>query len=547
MQAMMGMDFGFTAMPVEVAGEGREAGAAVAGLGEGVPEESNEALLAVWAMMLQQQLQPVMESAPAGVSWEGESEEVQEVSGREGEEQPRRVSEMWGGVVGATVGIERMGEGVSKVEMGGVEVVAAGMDAVEEVSAGRWKGDERVGGKEGLEQGREAIAVVASPDGASVGVREPQGLLRESTAGVPLAGRAEDQRVEARVEGVRPEGREVMAVREKVELRGVADEQAEAAGEQLAVPFRTVVELERNWRAGLWKQEGDERGERKAEPVAMGSGQMEESGESKPVGKEMEVDDGGPVREEGLEWEGEPVGKEAATGAKQEVARVVEERQETRERDEPRPVGMQPALGEGMVREARVEVMATRAQASEGRPKAAEMAPAPRPAETENFVLPGPAVSPERKTIAIRIPLSESNVVGATRHLDIVFEQKRNDLTLQIHSPSLELQREVESAMPSLMERLRGENWSAKAAEPVTAVRSGDGAAELVRAMETPAAGGAVLESLRETVVNQNASQSGFSFEDAPRQRGEQREEREEPNAEREETWRDEFVEQLGA
>ncbi|MFO0281170.1 MAG: hypothetical protein ACK532_04555, partial [Acidobacteriota bacterium] len=125
MQAMMGMDFGFTAMPVEVAGEGREAKAA--GIEEGAPGESNAALLTVWAMLLQQQLQPLPENLPAGGSWEGEGEEIQEVTGREGEEQPRRVAEMWGGVVGATA---------ERPSQGGLDVFSAGMEAIEEARAG---------------------------------------------------------------------------------------------------------------------------------------------------------------------------------------------------------------------------------------------------------------------------------------------------------------------------------------------------------------------------------------------------------------------------
>ena len=518
MQAMMGMDFGFTAMPVEVAGEGREAKAA--GIEEGAPGESNAALLTVWAMLLQQQLQPLPENLPAGGSWEGEGEDIQEVTGREGEEQPRRVAEMWGGVVGATA---------ERPSQGGLDVFSAGMEAIEEARAGSEGGAETAARREGAEESRAGTAVWVSLDGASGVERESRGLRKEIAAGVVLAGPVEDQKVETGVdrpaEGVRLEG------------RGVAREQAEAAGEQAAAPFETVLELERNWRAGLWKTE---RGERQRESTVMGSGVVEEGGESKLAGKETRTDVGGPVREERLEWHSESAGQEDAT-------RVVEERREARERDEARRVEMQPVAGDGAVGEGRGEVISSRVQASEGRAKGAEMASAQRRVETENFVLPGPPVSQEKKTIAIRIPLSEANAGGARRHLDIVFEQKRNDLTLLIHSPSLDLQREVESAMPSLMERLRGENWSAKASEPVMAARSGEGATELVRPIETLGSSGAALENIRESLVNQNGSSSGFSFEDSPRQRGERRDDPEEPNPEREETWRDEFVEQLGA
>jgi len=517
MQAMMGMDFGFTAMPVEVAGEGREAKAA--GIEEGAPGESNAALLTVWAMLLQQQLQPLPESLPAGGSWEGEGEEIQEVTGREGEEQPRRVAEMWGGVVGATA---------ERPSQGGLDVFSAGMEAIEEARAGSEGGEETAARREGAEESRAGTAVWVSLDGASGVERESRGLRKEIAAGVVLAGPIEDQKVETRVdrpaEGILPEG------------RGVAREQAEAAGEQEAAPFRTVLELERNWRAGLWKPEREDRGEGKGESTVRGAGAVEESGESKLAGKETRADVGGPVREEHLEWERESAGQEAA-------AWVVE----ARKREEARPEGMQPVAGEGVVGEGRGEVISSRVQSSEGRPKAAEITSGQRRVEKENFVLPGPPVSQEKKTIAIRIPLSEANAGGARRHLDIVFEQKRNDLTLQIHSPSLDLQREVESAMPSLMERLRGENWSAKASEPVMAARSGEGATELVRPIETLASGGAALENIRESLMNQNGSSSGFSFEDSPRQRGERRDDPEEPHPEREETWRDEFVEQLGA
>ncbi|MFN9298250.1 MAG: hypothetical protein ACK6DZ_11130, partial [Acidobacteriota bacterium] len=354
-----------------------------------------------------------------------------------------------------------------------------------------------------------------SLDGASGVERESRGLRKEIAAGVVLAGPIEDQKVETRVdrpaEGILPEG------------RGVAREQAEAAGEQEAAPFRTVLELERNWRAGLWKPEREVRGEGKGESTVRGAGAVEESGESKLAGKETRADVGGPVREERLEWHSESAGQEDAT-------RVVDQRREARERDEARRVEMQPVAGDGAVGEGRGEVISSRVQASEGRAKGAEMASAQRRVETENFVLPGPPVSQEKKTIAIRIPLSEANAGGARRHLDIVFEQKRNDLTLLIHSPSLDLQREVESAMPSLMERLRGENWSAKASEPVMAARSGEGATELVRPIETLGSSGAALENIRESLMNQNGSSSGFSFEDSPRQRGERRDDPEEPH-----------------
>ncbi len=570
---MVGMDFGSPGMTVDVAGEGRELAGTVKGAGEGVEGETNAALLALWAMLMQQQMQPQCESPAAGNCWEGTSEEAKDDLGltglsREGEEPPRRVAEMWRGLVAVPAPLERdadlnllNGEGgvipslvvEPVIEEGKGLVPLEGGAAIVEALKERNPND---GTEEPIAVETEAPPMEMAPlsrplvlggdvswkagveaEEARIGAVEPERKVRAEGAVAPV----EMQQGVGKQDG----GAESMARKDlEVGLRGMG-EKVTAGGEELPVAFRTVLELEKNWRSNLANErERILKPDSGAETAVPEAGLLEVGREAKPVGGEMSQASG---TELAVDREAEGQEKPEAMGAREGGSPVVEERRENRERDEPRPVAAHQAVEEVAAKEVRPEVLPSRAPALDGRAKAAPLAPAQRSGEIENFVLPGPPATQERKTIAIRIPLSETNQSGAIKHLDIVFEQRRNDLTLQIHSPSQELQREVESAMPSLVEKLRGENWTAKAVEPVTQTWRSDGAADAVRALEATPASGAMLESLREAVLGQSSGDSGFSFEDAPREQGGERKQPEERNPEHEETWRDEFVEQLEA
>ena len=80
---------------------------------------------------------------------------------------------------------------------------------------------------------------------------------------------------------------------------------------------------------------------------------------------------------------------------------------------------------------------------------------------------PLPMASGEAKTISIRIPLTDANLAGAgvAQHIDLVFNNRNSNLTLQFHSPSAEIQQRIEESMPSLLDKLQTADWTSKPRE----------------------------------------------------------------------------------
>ncbi len=171
--------------------------------------------------------------------------------------------------------------------------------------------------------------------------------------------------------------------------------------------------------------------------------------------------------------------------------------------------------------------------------------PSTRLTAFEEHVAMRPAGSQETRTIAIRIPLTESDS-GKFRHLDLVFEQRRNDLTLKFHSPNRELQHEVETSMPLLLDRLKTESWLPRLGEMSPVSAHVDAALEAPRRLDSVLQSTQSPEPLREPMTHAGGGQQGFSPEDSPNDRREQQKRSGGRNRKREEEWSSEFVEQLG-
>lgn len=168
------------------------------------------------------------------------------------------------------------------------------------------------------------------------------------------------------------------------------------------------------------------------------------------------------------------------------------------------------------------------------------------PARRTEFEAPTSLQAPQKetRTISIRIPLTDSSrASGApTRHLDLVFAQKNNDLTLQFLSPNSEIQRNIEESIPALMDRLRTENWTNKTPDTSLMAQAAEPLLESKRRVESFVPTSSTLESFRDSIASPQATSQGFSFEDAPRERKRDAEQQNDSrNPKRDETWRDEL------
>ena len=126
----------------------------------------------------------------------------------------------------------------------------------------------------------------------------------------------------------------------------------------------------------------------------------------------------------------------------------------------------------------------------------------------------------ETTTISIRIPFTEAGVSNGTRHIDLVFQNKNNDLTLQFHSPSTDIQQRIEDALPALLDKLQTADWAAKPAEPLVAGPSADLLLDMKKRAEPLAA--AVLNAEPKSTVNsgESTAQTGSRSDDpAPNRR----------------------------
>ena len=161
---------------------------------------------------------------------------------------------------------------------------------------------------------------------------------------------------------------------------------------------------------------------------------------------------------------------------------------------------------------------------------------------------PTPLASREAKTISIRIPLNDSSAaIGApARHLDLIFNQRNNDLTLQFTSPNTEIQGRIEESMPTLLNKLQTENWTARPAELAATVPQPDLGFDGRRRAESILPSPNQFDSMREPVVNAGTSSQGFNFDDSPAERKDAQNQSEQGrNRKKEQAWQNEFDEQL--
>jgi hypothetical protein len=132
------------------------------------------------------------------------------------------------------------------------------------------------------------------------------------------------------------------------------------------------------------------------------------------------------------------------------------------------------------------------------------------------------------------------------RHLDLIFNQRNNDLTLQFHSPNAEIQGRIEESMPSLLDKLQTENWSSRSSELVTNSTQPELGSEIRKRQDPLFAATSLLESSREPIATAGTSSQGFQFEDSPADRKNAQEQAPQGrNRKKEEAWQDEFDEQL--
>ncbi len=161
---------------------------------------------------------------------------------------------------------------------------------------------------------------------------------------------------------------------------------------------------------------------------------------------------------------------------------------------------------------------------------------------------PAPPASREAKTISIRIPLNDSSAATGTpvRHLDLIFNQRNNDLTLQFNSPNTEIQGRIEESMPTLLNKLQTENWTAPPAELAANVAQPDLGFDGRRRAESLLPSANQFDSLREPIATASTSSQGSNFDDSPADRKDAQEQNQQgPNRKKEQAWQNEFDEQL--
>ena len=176
-------------------------------------------------------------------------------------------------------------------------------------------------------------------------------------------------------------------------------------------------------------------------------------------------------------------------------------------------------------------------------------APKPAPARAPEPPPSQPTTSfgtRESKTISIRIPLSEPgwSSGSSVRHIDLVFQQKNQDLTLQFHSPSSDIQRSIEESMPSLMDKLRTENWGARPQEAQSGLAASEPVVEGRRRTETVLSLTTPAELHREPINVAQSSSHGFSFDEQSSGRNGSQQQQQGRNRKREQAFQNEFDEQ---
>ncbi len=193
---------------------------------------------------------------------------------------------------------------------------------------------------------------------------------------------------------------------------------------------------------------------------------------------------------------------------------------------------------------------APRAATSTASPQAPPAAPAAKPAKAAFIPEPPPAppVSREAKTISIRIPLNDSSTaMGApVRHLDLIFNQRNNDLTLQFNSPNTEIRGQIEESMPTLLSKLQTENWTAAPAELTANVAQAELGFDGRRRAESLLPAANQFDSLREPIASADKASQGFNFDDSQADRKDAQDQSQQGrNRKKEQAWQSEFDEVL--
>ena len=168
-----------------------------------------------------------------------------------------------------------------------------------------------------------------------------------------------------------------------------------------------------------------------------------------------------------------------------------------------------------------------------------------RMAEVKTFP---PMASGEAKTISIRIPLTDANLAGAgvAQHIDLVFNNRNSNLTLQFHSPSAEIQQRIEESMPSLLDKLQTADWTSKPRDAGAGLSLPEAPFEARKRAEVFLPTGQNPESAQGLPLAAPSSQQGSSLGDSSANRREQNAQNTAGrNRKKDQAWQSELDEQL--
>lgn len=113
------------------------------------------------------------------------------------------------------------------------------------------------------------------------------------------------------------------------------------------------------------------------------------------------------------------------------------------------------------------------------------------------------------KTISIRIPFTSPDTGQGAQHIDLIFQNRNNDLTLQLHSPTTEIQQRIEESMPTLMGKLQTADWTAKPSESSVVEPMPDSR----KRAEAPANSSPNFASTAALAQSESSAQSGSRFD----------------------------------
>ncbi len=170
------------------------------------------------------------------------------------------------------------------------------------------------------------------------------------------------------------------------------------------------------------------------------------------------------------------------------------------------------------------------------------------PVQKSEIQAPLTMANGEAKTISIRIPLTDTSLAGTgeARHIDLVFNNRNSNLTLQFHSPSAEIQQRIEESMPTLLDKLQTADWTSKPPEVGAASGAVEAVVEPKKRAETFLATGMTTEAARDLSTAATSSQQGSHLDDSSANRREQQSQNSAArNRKKDQAWQTEFDEQL--